>query len=65
MGSIFTAVIGAISGIFQAINNVFGAKNTKEMKERQLNQKDVDFESTVEGAIKDKDVKKIRDSLSE
>ena len=44
---------------------MFGAKNTKEMKERQLNQKDVDFESTVEGAIKDKDVKKIRDILSE
>jgi hypothetical protein len=65
MGSIFTAVIGAISGIFQAINNVFGAKNTKEMKERQLSQKEVNFESTVEDAIKDKDVKKIRDILSE
>ena len=65
MGSIFTAVIGAISGIFQAINNVFGAKNTKEMKERQLSQKEVNFESAVEDAIKDKDVKKIRDILSE
>ena len=41
MGSIFTAVIGAISGIFQAINNVFGAKNTKEMKDRHQQQKEI------------------------
>jgi hypothetical protein len=65
MGSIFTAVIGAISGIFQAINNVFGAKNTKEMKDRQQQQKEVAYESEVEKAVKDKDVKKIRDSLAE
>jgi len=65
MGSIFTAVIGAISGIFQAINNVFGAKNTKEMKDRQQQQKEVTHESDIEKAVKDKDVKKIRDTLAE
>jgi hypothetical protein len=65
MGSIFTAVIGAISGIFQAINNVFGAKNTKEMKDRQQQQKEVAYESDIEKAVKEKDVKKIRDSLAE
>ena len=65
MGSLFTAVIGAISGIFQAINNVFGAKNTKEMKDRQLQQKEVAYESEIEKAVKEKDVKKIRDSLAE
>jgi hypothetical protein len=65
MGSIFTAVIGAISGIFQAINNVFGAKNTKEMKDRHQQQKEVTHESEFEKAVKEKDVKKIRDSLAE
>jgi len=65
MGSIFTAVIGAISGIFQAINNVFGAKNTKEMKDRQQQQKEINHESEIEKAVKEKDVKKIRDSLAE
>jgi hypothetical protein len=65
MGSIFTAVIGAISGIFQAINNVFGAKNTKEMKDRQQQQKEVAYESEIEKAVKEKDVKKIRDFLAE
>jgi hypothetical protein len=65
MGSIFTAVIGAISGIFQAINNVFGAKNTKEMKDRHQQQKEVAYESEIEKAVKEKDVKKIRDSLAE
>jgi len=64
MGSIFTAVIGAISGIFQAINNVFGAKNTKEMKDRQQQQKEVAYESEIEKAVKEKDVKKIRDTLA-
>jgi hypothetical protein len=65
MGSIFTAVIGAISGIFQAINNVFGAKNTKEMKDRHQQQKEVAYESEIEKAVKEKDVKKIRESLAE
>lgn len=62
---ILEALLGAISGIFGAINNVFGAKNTKEMKDRQLQQKEIDFENEVEKAIKDKDAKKIRDILSE
>ena len=65
MGSIFTAVIGAISGIFQAINNVFGAKNTKEMKDRHQQQKEVAYESEIEKAVKEKNVKKIRESLAE
>ena len=65
MGSIFTAVIGAISGIFQAINNVFGAKNTPEMKKAQEQQKEANFNDEVERAIKEKNVKKIRDILSE
>lgn len=63
--NIVTAVLTAISQVFNAINNVFGAKNTPEMKERQVNQKEVDYQSKVEQAVKDKDVKKIRDMLSE
>jgi len=65
MGSIFTAVLGAISGIFQAINNVFGAKNTPEMKKALDQQKETDFGNKIEMAIKEKNVKKTRDILSE
>jgi hypothetical protein len=62
---ILQALLSAISGIFGAINNVFEAKNTPEMKKAQEQQKEVDFNNEVEKAIKDKDVKKIRDILSE
>jgi hypothetical protein len=62
---ILQALLGAISGIFGAINNVFGAKNTKEMKDRQLQQKETDHENEIEKAVKEKNVKKIRDSLAE
>jgi len=62
---IIQAIFSAISGVFSAINNVFGAKNTKEMKERQQQQKEVAYESEIEKAVKEKDAKKIRDSLAE
>ena len=62
---IIQALLSSIAGIFGAINNVFGAKNTKEMKDRQQQQKETNFESEIEKAIKEKDVKKIRDILSE
>ena len=62
---IFEAVVSAIAGIFSAINNVFGAKNTPEMKKAQVQQKEADYSDAIEDAIKEKDVKKIRDSLSE
>lgn len=62
---ILEALLGAISGIFGAINNVFGAKNTAEMKKAQVQQKEADHTSEIEDAIKDRDVKKIRDILSE
>jgi hypothetical protein len=62
---IFEAVVSAIAGIFSAINNVFGAKNTPEMKKAQVQQKEADYSDEIEDAIKEKDVKKIRDILSE
>lgn len=62
---IIQALLSAVAGIFSAINNVFGAKNTKDMKDRQLQQKETNFESNIESAIKERDVKKIRDSLAE
>lgn len=65
MPGIAEAIIGAISGIFQAINNVFGAKNTKEMKDRQVKQKEVDHQNQLEKAIKEKDIETIRRLLSE
>jgi len=65
MPGIAEAIIGAISGIFQAINNVFGAKNTKEMKDRQVKQKETDFQNKLEKAIQEKDIETIRRLLSE
>ena len=62
---IIQALLSAITGIFGTINNVFCAKNTKEMKDRQLQQKETDHEDEIEEAIKEKNVKKIRDSLAE
>ena len=54
------AIVRLVGGIFEAINNVFGAKNTKEMKERQQAQKEVDHQSGIEKAVKEKDLEKIR-----
>lgn len=65
MPGIAEAIIGAISGIFQAINNIFGAKNTKEMKDRQVKQKEADHQNQLEKAIKEKDIETIRRLLSE
>ena len=62
---IVQAFLSAVAGIFGAINNVFGAKNTKEMKDRQLKQKEADFQNRLEKAIKEKDIETIRKLLSE
>lgn len=57
---IVQAFLSAISGIFSAINNVFGAKNTKEMKERDQARKEVEFQNEIEKEVKEKDLEKIR-----
>lgn len=54
------ALIRLVGGIFDAINNVFGAKNTKEMKERQVAQKEVDHQSKIEEAVKEKNIEELR-----
>jgi len=61
---ILTALLSAVSGIFAAINNVFGAKNTKEMKERQEAQKEVNHQSEIENAVKEKDLEQARKHIS-
>jgi Na+-translocating ferredoxin:NAD+ oxidoreductase RnfG subunit len=61
---IIQALLSAVSGIFAAINNVFGAKNTKEMKERQEAQKEVDHQSEIEKEVKEKDLEKVRKRTS-
>lgn len=61
---IVQAFLSAVSGIFSAINNLFGAKNTKEMKERQEAQKEVNYQSEIEKEIKEKDLEKIRKRIS-
>ena len=54
------AFIRLVGGIFETINNVFGAKNTKEMKERDQARKEVEHQSEIEQEIKEKDLEKIR-----
>jgi len=61
---ILQALLSAVSGIFAAINNVFGAKNTKEMKERQEAQKEVNHQSEIEKAVQEKDLEEIRKRIS-
>jgi len=61
---ILTAILSAVSGIFAAINNVFGAKNTKEMKDRQQAQKEVDHQSEIEKAVKEKYLEEARKHIS-
>jgi len=57
-------LLSAVSGIFSAINNVFGAKNTKEMKERQEAQKEVNYQSEIEKSVKEKNLEEIRKRIS-
>lgn len=57
---IVQAFLSAVSGIFSAINNIFGAKNTKEMKERDQARKEVEHQSEIEKEVKEKDLEKIR-----
>jgi Na+-translocating ferredoxin:NAD+ oxidoreductase RnfG subunit len=61
---ILQALLTAVSGIFSAINNVFGAKNTKEMKERQEAQKEVNHQSEIEKAVQEKDLEEVRKRIS-
>lgn len=63
--NIAAAIINAIAAVFTVIKDVFGAKNTPEMKDRQLKQKETDYTSEAEKAVKEKNVKKIRDMLAE
>ena len=61
---ILQALLSAVSGIFAAINNVFGAKNTKEMKERQEAQKEVNYQSQIEKEVQEKNLEEIRKRIS-
>ena len=61
---ILTALLSAVSGIFAASNNVFGAKNTKVMKDRQEAQKEVYHQSGIENAVKEKDLEQARKHIS-
>jgi Na+-translocating ferredoxin:NAD+ oxidoreductase RnfG subunit len=61
---ILQALLSAVSGIFAAINNVFGAKNTKEMKERQEAQKEVSYQSDIEKAVQEKNLEEVRKRIS-
>ena len=61
---ILQALLSAVSGIFAAINSVFGAKNTKEMKERQEAQKEVNYQSQIEKEVQEKNLEEIRKRIS-
>jgi len=61
---ILQALLTAVSGIFSAINNVFGAKNTKEMKDRQEAQKEINYQSEIEKEVEEKKLEEIRKRIS-
>jgi Na+-translocating ferredoxin:NAD+ oxidoreductase RnfG subunit len=61
---ILQALLTAVSGIFSAINNVFGAKNTKEMKDRQEAQKEINYQSDIEKEVEEKNLEEIRKRIS-
>jgi Na+-translocating ferredoxin:NAD+ oxidoreductase RnfG subunit len=61
---ILQALLSAVSGIFAVINNVFGAKNTKEMKERQEAQKEVTHQSEIEKEVQEKNLEEVRKRIS-
>lgn len=65
-------MLNLLSNLFNLIGNVFGFQskkldinNTPEIKKRVEHQKEEDFKGKVENAIKDKDIKKIREFLAE
>ena len=64
MTGLVAALIRAVAGVFDAINNIFGAKNTKEMRERQEAQKEVKNQSEIEEAVKEKNLEEIRKRIS-
>jgi hypothetical protein len=59
------SVLDVVANVFGFITEFFKRKNEKDIKERKERAIDHKFKDVAIKAIKDKDIKKIRDLLSE
>jgi hypothetical protein len=59
------SVLDVVANVFGFITEFFKRKNEKDIKERKERDIDHKFKDIAIKAIKDKDIKKIRDFLSE
>lgn len=61
----FSSLLNTIANFFGFITEYFKRKNEKDVKERKMKASDQEFKEVAKRAIAQKDVKKIRDLLSE
>ena len=61
----FKTIFDLISNVLGFITEYFKKKNEKDVKERKIKASDAEFKDIAKKAIANKDIKKIRDLLSE
>lgn len=59
------SIFDLLSNVFGFITEYFKKKNEKDVKERKIKASDAEFKDIAKTAIAKKDIKKIRDLLSE
>lgn len=59
------SIIALLSGLVQAFNNIFSAKNRKDVIKQKEIQNETDQQNKVEKAIAQRDVNTVRDALSD
>lgn len=59
------SILDVVSSVFGFITEFFKRKNEKDIKERKIKASDQAFKDVAKKAIANKDIKKIRDLLSE
>jgi hypothetical protein len=59
------SILDFFSNVFGFVTEYFKKKNEKDIKERKMKATDNEFKDVAKKAIANKDIKKIRDLLSE
>jgi hypothetical protein len=59
------SILDFFSNVFGFVTEYFKRKNEKDVKERKMKATDNEFKDVAKKAIANKDIKKIRDLLSE
>jgi hypothetical protein len=60
----FTAIFKAIGETFGMIRDLFGAKNTEGMKDRDLAKKDLELKNQIEKEVEDGNIEELRKKLN-